>query len=253
MDQSGVPAQHLVKGLRRLVEDIRLREARVASGLAEVVCGKTELLCFSDCGVSYCGEAIDDLVEHPLLERVIWLLLTRSLPTEEQLADCSSVVADSAVIDQSMTEILARLPLGARPLDLFPLCISLLKFFDPTPQDTSPDAARARVWRLLAQLPLILSGALCENAEQRCLLPTELSSDETELSWAGRLLHRLRTTDDRPSSAEDAAMNILMICECLTEMRPACLLRREVCGEHNEQHHCGAGVRGDGVCGSAAE
>ncbi len=226
MDRSEVPAPHLVKGLRRLVEDIRLREARETNGLAEVVCGKTELLCFSDCGVSYCGEAVEELVEHPAFERTIWLLLTRSLPTEEQLADCSSVVSDSAVIDQTTTEILARLPLGARPLDLFPLCISLLKFFDPTPQDTSPDAARARVWRLLAQLPLILSGALGDNSEKRCLPPTALSSDETELSWAGRLLFRLRTTDDRPSAAEDAAMNTLMICECLTEMRPACFAAR---------------------------
>ena len=98
MDRSGVPAPHLVKGLRRLVEDIRLREAREANGLAEVVCGKTELLCFSDCGVSYCGEPVEELAEHPAFERTIWLLLTRSLPTEEQLADCSSVVSRAVVM-----------------------------------------------------------------------------------------------------------------------------------------------------------
>ncbi|MDA1230142.1 MAG: hypothetical protein O2856_05160, partial [Planctomycetota bacterium] len=31
---------------------------------------------------------------------------------------------------------------------------------------------------------------------------------------------------DRPSAAEDAAMNTLMSCQCLTEMRPACFTAR---------------------------
>ena len=53
-----------------------------------------------------------------------------------------------------------------------------------------------------------------------------MSADETELSWAGRLLHRLRRSTERPSAAEDSAMNTLMICQCLTEMRPACFTAR---------------------------
>jgi citrate synthase len=226
MDQSALPAPYLLKGLRRLVDDIRLCEVQEANGASDYVVGRSELLSLSECAVSYCGEPIEELLEHPSFERTTWLLLTRSLPTDDQLADFCSVVADSAVVDQTTTEIMTRLPLGARPLDLFPLCISLLKFFDPTPQDSSPDAARSRVWRLLAQLPLVLSGALGETERQSTNSPVESLSDETELSWAGRFLRRIRSSSTRPSAAEDAAMNTLMICECLTEMRPACFAAR---------------------------
>jgi citrate synthase len=169
---------------------------------------------------------VDELVEQHSFERVIWLLMNQSLPSEEELADCSSIMADAAVIDQSVKEILERMPLGARPLDLFPLCISVLSFFDPTPQDHSAESARSRVWRLLAQLPLILSAGLGDATPQETSPEMQLSADETELTWAGRLLYRLRGTDRRPSAAEDAAMNALMICECMTEMRPACFAAR---------------------------
>lgn len=88
------------------------------------------------------------------------------------------------------------------------------------------ESARSRVWRLLAQLPLIISAGLGEEVADPTLTETELSTDEAELSWAGRLLMRLRGSGVRPSTAEDSAMNALMICECLTEMRPACFAAR---------------------------
>jgi citrate synthase len=224
MDQSAQPAAHLTDGLRRLVNDIHVTSTSNRSGLTDVVCGTTSLLSFGESVISYCGQSIDDLTVDPLFERVLWLLLHQSLPTEEELADCCSIMADSAVIDRSALEMVSHLPLSTRPLEFLPLCISLLSFFDPTPLDISPDAVRSRVMRLLAQLPMILSAGLGDADNSDCLRSTELSADETELSWAGRLLHRLRHSTERPSAAEDAAMNALMI--CLTEMRPACFTAR---------------------------
>ena len=226
MDQSAQPASHLMKGLRRLVKDIRVSSTVNGSGLTDVVCGTTSLLSFGDSAVSYCGQSIDELTEQPSFERVLWLLLHQSLPTEEELADSCSIMADSAVIDQSALEMMSHLPLSTRPLDVFPLCILLLSFFDPTPQDSSPDASRSRILRLLAQLPMILSAGFDDTFEESRLRPTGISPDETELSWAGRLLHRLRRSNERPTAAEDSAMNTLMICQCLTEMRPACFTAR---------------------------
>jgi len=226
MNQSGQPAAHLLNGLRRLVNDVCLVSLPNGSGLAEVVCGTTSLLSFGDSEICYCGESIDKLTQHPSFERVLWLLLNQSLPTEDELADSASIMADSAVIDQSALNMVSNLPLSARPLDFFPLCISLLSFFDPTPQDTSPVASRSRVLRLLAQLPMILSAGLGDAIEDGCLSASSLSPGETELSWAGRLLHRLRRSTERPTPPEDAAMNTLMICQCLTEMRPACFTAR---------------------------
>ena len=36
----------------------------------------------------------------------------------------------------------------------------------------------------------------------------------------------MEPSTERPSAAEDSAMNTLMICQCLTEMRPACFTAR---------------------------
>lgn len=267
MDRSAIPAAHLILGLRRLVEDVTRPDQAANAGLANVECGETELIAFGDDGIRYCGVPVEELVSHGSFERVIWLLLNQTLPTEEELADCCSVLSDAAVIDPSVARLLSHLPMSARPLDLFPLCVSLLSFFDPTPQDLSPEAARWRVWRILAQLPLIISAALGDldddpephhsdgngyarngksvfpemtaeaparfdllhsngSADDDRLPATELSHDESELSWAGRLLYRLRGRRKRPTVAEDHAMNAILICECLTEMRPACFAAR---------------------------
>ena len=121
MDQSAQPAPHLMKGLRRLVNDISAGSPTNGSGLKDVVCGTTSLLSFGDFTVSYCGQSIDDLTAQPSFERVLWLLLHQTLPTEEELADSCSIMADSAVIDPSAFEMVSHLPLSARPLDVFPL------------------------------------------------------------------------------------------------------------------------------------
>lgn len=226
MDQSGQPATHLLNGLKRLVTDIRIGSVANGNGLSHVVAGTTSLLSFGDSVISYCGESVEELTEHPSFERVLWLLLNQHLPTEDELADSASIMADSAVIDQSVLNMFSHLPLSTRPLDFLPLCISLLALFDPTPQDASPAASRCRVFRLLAQLPMVLSAGLGDPVHANSSASLELSAGESELSWAGRLLHRLRRTEQKPSPAEDAAMNSLMICQCLTEMRPACFAAR---------------------------
>ena len=225
MNRPETPAPHLLTGLRRLVADIRASEAQDARSLVRSSCEHTELICFAGSGVCYRGERVDELARQPLFERIVWLLLNRDLPTDEQLADCSSVAADSAVCEQAMSEISERLPVNARPLDLFAFCLSLLKFHDPTPQDSSVEAGRWRVWRVLAQLPLLLSDALNGRRDGQQSVAA-LEPVEKELTWAGRLLSCIRPAGERPSAAEDAAMNVLMICECLTDMRPACFTAR---------------------------
>ncbi len=223
MDFSRSPEPYLVNGLRRLIQDVQIAGPLPGHGLTGVHCGNTELISFEDNSVQYCGESIVDLLSKGSFEQLIWLLLTSSLPSDEQLADAQSIVTDAAVIDTAAAEMLERIPLGSRPLELLPFSISLLSFFDPTPQDQCTESARARVWRLLAQLPLVLAAGLGKPLINGALA----NGDElTSLSWAGRFLYSIRGDDTLPTPAEDAAMNAIMICQCLTEMRPACFAAR---------------------------
>lgn len=233
MDFSRSPSTHLVHGLRRLLQDVHVAGPLPGHGLSGVCCGDTELISFDQDSLQYCGQPVTELFSAGSFERVIWLLLNSSLPNDEQLADIQSVMNDAAVIDSATEEILERIPIGTRPLEVLPFSISLLSFFDPTPADQCTESTRSRVWRMLAQLPLMLKAALGAPLRRGRAHETvsagssSATSDElTSLSWAGRLLYCVRNDGRLPTPAEDAAINAILICQCLTEMRPACFASR---------------------------
>ncbi|MCP4175809.1 MAG: hypothetical protein GY758_34115 [Fuerstiella sp.] len=222
MEQAS-PAPHLVKGLHQIVNDLKQTPETVHSGLSGVVCGETELIGFHHGCVEYCGIDIGDLCPDGFFESVIWLLLKGIPADSEELADISTILAESAVVDQPVSETIATVPLQTRPLDIFPLSIALLSCFDPTPGDRSLEASRSQFWRVMAQLPVLLHVAFGGHLKDG----RALSDDETKtLSYAGRLLRILRDDNGEPSPAEEQAMNTVMTCQCLTEMRPACFSAR---------------------------
>jgi citrate synthase len=214
------PSPWLVAGLHRLVGDLQKAAAADEFSLTGHVCGSTSLLSFPADGVSYMGCPVQSLVQSRRFEDVAWLLLHGQLPGAEQMADWESHVSESAsALHESIGEVFSLLPVGARPLDLLQLSMSLLSFFDPAPNDLCVDSSVVRVCRILGQLPELLNYAINGvRAKDSIAVLTELG----ELSWSGRLLRILRGGTSVPTPEEDAAMNALMICQCLTEMRPAC-------------------------------
>lgn len=217
------PAPHLVNGLRQLVDELKSAGTAPHKGLDGIVCGDTDLIAFYRSRVEYCGTCVQELCEDGSFEAVIWLLLNESLPDGEQLADSCSVLYESAVVDQPMADMIATVPLQTRPLDLLPLAISLLSCFDPTPCDRSLAASKSQFWRVMAQLPVLMHVAFGGRLESGRALE---SDDSRGLTFAGRLLQVLRDDNDVPTPVEEHAMNVVMICECVTEMRPACFLAR---------------------------
>jgi citrate synthase len=225
MEPQPRPAPHLTKGLRRLVSDIAGLESDGVRGLQGVVCGRSELISFGDGDVEYCSVSVSELVTEHSFESVIWLLLHGDLPIPDELADACAILNESAVVERVTAETVAGLPLRTRPLDLLPLAISLISYFDPTPSDRTAAATRSRVWRLLAQLPVLLAVGFGETL-QSGRFPG--SMDPGGQSFSASLLQILRGDNVAPSPQDEAAMNSLLTCQCLTEMRPACFAARLV-------------------------
>ncbi|MEZ6124254.1 MAG: citrate/2-methylcitrate synthase [Planctomycetaceae bacterium] len=224
--ESSSGATYLTKGIRQLLEVVQRPERTAAQGLDGVVCGKTELIGFADDRVQYCGEDIEQLCDRGSFEEVMWLLLNRCSADPDELADLHALLDESAVIDGPIAETIAAVPLQIRPLDLFPLAVSLLSCFDPTPDDRTLAGSTSQFWRVMAQLPVLLHVAFGGRLEDGRIAV----GDEGEaLSWAGRLLQVLRDDNEAPSPIEEHAMNVVMTCQCLTELRPACFLAR-FCG-----------------------
>ncbi|MEO2016553.1 MAG: citrate/2-methylcitrate synthase [Fuerstiella sp.] len=222
--EHALPAPHLVKGLHQIVNDLYQTPDTVHSGLSGVICGETELFGCRNGRVEYCGVDVEDLCAEGCFESVIWLLLKGSTAVPDELADISTILAESAVVDQPVSETIATVPLQTRPLDLFPLSIALLSCFDPTPGDRSFEASRSQFWRVMAQLPVLLHVAFGGQLQEGRALCGDESSKT--LSYAGRLLQILRDDNCEPTPVEEQAMNAVMICECMTEMRPACFSAR---------------------------
>ena len=217
------PAPHLVNGIRQLLNNISQPPGSRHSGLEGVICGETELIGFRGNRIDYCGQDVEDLCTEGSFEAVMWLLLNQYPADLEQLADVSSLLTESAVIDQPAADTISTVPLQTRPLDLFPLSIALLSCFDPTPSDRTLAASQSQFWRVMAQLPVVFHVAFGGRlADGRALC----SADSAAMSYAGRLLQILRDDNAVPTPVEEHAMNVVMICECLTEMRPACFLAR---------------------------
>ncbi|MEY3459115.1 MAG: 2-methylcitrate synthase 1 [Planctomycetota bacterium] len=226
MDRSGgsVPAVALVDGLRRLVGDLRTLANPELGGLSEVICGRTRLLEFGGSsvgagGVRYCGVEVSRLAGEPF-EQTAWLLLHQSLPTDDQLGDWTALIRDAGVLEEWPCGLFGHLPAGLRPVELFPFSLQLLLMFDAELRDDAAESTRGQVWRLMGRLPIFYDAALNGG-----LGSAELGI-ESDLTWAGRLLLALRGGGELPTATEESAMNALLVCVCLTEMRPACFVSR---------------------------
>jgi citrate synthase len=215
----------IVQGLRRLVHDLQTLSNPEIGGLSRIFCGRTRLISCSNGEASYCGQPLVSLAAEPF-EQTALLLLLQTQPSEELFADWTALIRDAGVLEESPGDLFSHLPAGLRPLELFPLCLQLLSLFNAESPEQTEDAGRALVWRLMGRLPLLFNAALHSSGTSTVCGAAEISEAESGLTWAGRLLMRLRGTADIPSPAEEAAMNTLLVCTCLTEMRPACFVAR---------------------------
>lgn len=222
------PTVQLVRGLKSLVQTLQADGSK--SNRPKITHDfRTSLFQRSGGRSSYCDVDLRALCDAGCFETVMWLLLNRNLPDSEQLADAASLLFESSSIDRPLAETISSIPLQTRPLDLFPLSISLLSCFSPGIDDTSAAATRLQFWQLLAQLPVLMHVALGGDLEGGQPLFSNSCSDpevaqfvdQPSTSWAGRLLQVLRE-DQRPVSAtEEHAMNVFMTCQCITDDRAA--------------------------------
>lgn len=220
MAQSEIPASSLVHGLQRLVADVTRNTKSETAGLGQTVCSTTSLLGFHANGVHYCGRPVSQLIQSHRFEEVAALLLSQDSFTDDQIADWSSVLQEPPAADLPPEELFGLFPAGARPVDLLPLCINLIRLFDSDPAGTASEERMRSVQRLLALLPDMLHQAL-EGGRSRS--PNTRPSAET---WTCKLLSVLRGGEQSFSQAEEHAVNALFIAQCLPQMRAACFVAR---------------------------
>jgi citrate synthase len=175
---------------------------RFYPGLEGVIAGETAVSTVEG-GLTYRGYGVEELAREASFIEVAYLLLYGELPTQEELADFQSIIAESDDVDPSILEFLARIPLNAPAMDVLRTGASALAHFDPQADDDGSDANIAKAVRLLARIPVLIGARFRAT---RGLPPLE---SHPELGFSGNLLYMI--TGKEPSPSFERAMDVSLI------------------------------------------
>ncbi|MEU7177476.1 MULTISPECIES: bifunctional 2-methylcitrate synthase/citrate synthase [Streptomyces] len=107
--------------------------------------------------LTYRGYPVQDLAAHRSFEEVAHLLWYGELPDAAQLRDFRARESALRPLDRTTSELLARLPETCHPMDVLRTAVSFFGAEDPTEDDGSLAAHRAKSLTLLAKLPTVVA------------------------------------------------------------------------------------------------
>ncbi|MFI7102148.1 bifunctional 2-methylcitrate synthase/citrate synthase [Streptomyces sp. NPDC050161] len=132
---------------------------RIHRGLAGVVADTTGIstVIQETNSLTYRGYPVQDLAAHRSFEEVAHLLWYGELPGPGRLRDFRARERALRPLDRTTSELLRRLPETCHPMDVLRTAVSVFGAEDPTEDDGSPAANRAKSLALLAKLPTVVA------------------------------------------------------------------------------------------------
>ncbi|MFE6906760.1 bifunctional 2-methylcitrate synthase/citrate synthase [Streptomyces erythrochromogenes] len=107
--------------------------------------------------LTYRGYTVQELAARCTFEEVAHLLWNGELPNPDQLREFQAQERALRPLDRTTTEVLARLPDTCHPMDVLRTAVSFFGSEDPTEDDGSTAANRAKSLSLLAKLPVVVA------------------------------------------------------------------------------------------------
>jgi|TARA_B110000503_G_scaffold107088_1_gene159998 2-methylcitrate synthase len=131
-----------------------VQKSNDSRGLHGQVAGATSLCTvgLSGSGLTYCGYDIADLAAHASFEEVAFLLQKGELPSQTELTDFKSALAENRTLSPLLCEILERIPKDANPMDVMRTGCSAMGVLAPELSFADQDQ---HAIRMLAQFPAI--------------------------------------------------------------------------------------------------
>jgi citrate synthase len=138
---------------------VTVTETEVRKGLAGVYADTTAISMVNPetNSLTYRGYPVQELCRRCSFEEVAYLLWHGDRPAPDQLAAQNRAERALRAPDPDIAATLAGLPPTAHPMDTLRTAVSLLGASDPTENDTSPAAIRAKALRLFAVMPAIVA------------------------------------------------------------------------------------------------
>ncbi|MEU3708613.1 bifunctional 2-methylcitrate synthase/citrate synthase [Streptomyces catenulae] len=133
--------------------------------------------------LTYRGYPVQELAAHRSFEEVAHLLWYGELPDAGRLREFRARESALRPLDRTTAELLARLPETCHPMDVLRCAVSFFGAEDPTEDDGSLAANRAKSLTLLAKLPTVVA------ADQRRRRGLDPIPPDPDLGYAENFFH----------------------------------------------------------------
>ncbi len=178
--------------------------------------------------LEYRGHDIRQLAEHSTFEEVTYLLLNGHLPAEQELEAMKAQWRGCRPLPPEIITVLRTVPRDTDPMAVMRSTVSMLAYYDPDAEDTTPEAAARKTCRLLGQMSGIVAAYLrIRNGEQ----PVKARSD---LDQAANVLWMLTGDDPDPTAVKALDQYLLLLAE--HEMNASTFTARVTASTESDLH-----------------
>ena len=207
--------------------------------LSGVIAGNTSLSYVGQSGddLHYRGYNIKDLVASANFEEIAFLLIHGSLPSQSQLNEYQSKLAQHRDLPIEVKKALEILPATAHPMDVMRTGVSVLGACQPETELSNAEHARELADQLMAQLPsMLLYWFHFSHTGKR----VELNTDDS--SVASHFLHVLH--GHKPSALWEKAMQVSLILYAEHEFNASTFTARVIAGTGSDMYSAITGAIG---------
>ena len=207
--------------------------------LSGVIAGNTSLSYVGQSGddLHYRGYNIKDLVASANFEEIAFLLIHGSLPSQSQLNEYQSKLAQHRDLPIEVKKALEILPATAHPMDVMRTGVSVLGACQPETELSNAEHARELADQLIAQLPsMLLYWFHFSHTGKR----VELNTDDS--SVASHFLHVLH--GHKPSALWEKAMQVSLILYAEHEFNASTFTARVIAGTGSDMYSAITGAIG---------
>jgi citrate synthase len=208
------------------VKNIGLRGVTVADTKVSFIDGEKGVLI-------YRGYRIEELAERSSFMEVAYLVLTGTLPSNDELTSFTSDIVREREISDYVYACFEKLPKEGNPMDVLQASIPLLAMDDPDLMEDSREANLRMAIRLIARMPTLVSAW---HRIRQGLKP--LPSDDS-LSHAGNFLWQLH--GEKPDEEMAHALDTCLVLHADHTFNASTFACREVV---STRAHMYAGVTG---------
>ncbi len=177
-----------------------------------------------------------DLAEHSTYEEVCFLTLKGHLPTERELEEFTSALADARELSPEAEAVIDMLADHAEPMEMLRTAVSADSFDDPDKNSNTEQANFAKATRLIAKMPTMVARY---DRRRRGLDP--IASDPT-LSHAANFLYILNGEQGSPTAVK--TFDVALILHADHEMNASTFTARVIASTLSDMHSAVTGAIG---------